>query len=419
MKRRLIATGAALALALAFSAWLNQPELAAEDIAPATGASATLEQVRAGEYLTRAGNCGACHSAPGGAPFAGGRRIATPFGDVYSSNLTPDDETGLGRWSEADFYRALHLGQSRDGRLLSPAFPYTSTTKISRADSDAIFAWLRTLPPVAQVPPPSTLEFPYDSALALRVWRALNFRPAKAADIAAMDRGAYLVEALGHCGECHTPRGRLGGLRTASRLMGGPIASLGWDALPIAGPDPAESADRGDAERAALLKTGVSRRGAVSGPMSEVVFHSLQYLRDDDIAAITAYLRAQPLAAPPPAPRVPQVSAETAKAQRREGATIYREHCESCHGGEGQGRPSIYPALAGSRIVNAVSATNALRLTLAGGFPPSTEGNPQPYGMPPFSHQLKREQIAAVLTYIRSAWGNDAPPVSVIEVERQ
>lgn len=421
MKGRVIVLGSAVAAAFAFSVWLNKPDLDLEPMAPANAASAPLEQVKAGEYLVRAGNCVACHSAPGETPFAGGRAVPTPFGEVYSSNLTPDDETGLGRWNEQDFYRALHHGRSKDDRWLSPAFPYTSYTNLKREDSDAMFAWLRTLPSVRRAQTPDTLRFPYNNPLAVRVWRALYFRPATTVEIAAMDRGRYLVEGLGHCAACHTSRGVLGGLHAGTSYMGGEIASpdwgLGWDALPLAPSKPMTDSEAN--ELGQLLKTGINTHKAVAGPMSEVVFHSLQHLNDDDITAIVATLRALPPADAPPAARVPQVSSEQRQSLRARGKIVYAEHCADCHGDGGEGRANVYPALAGSTTVNAVSATNALNLTLNGGFPPSTAGNPFPYGMPPFSQSLKRADIAAVLTYVRSEWGNDAPAVSVVEVERR
>lgn len=406
-----------IAVAFLFSAWLNTPDLDLDPIAPATLESATTEQVRAGEYLVRLGNCAGCHSVPGEPPYSGGKAIETPFGAVYSSNLTPDRDTGLGLWTTADFYRAMRHGRSKDDRWLSPTFPYTSYTHLTRADSDALFAWLQTLPPVARAQTPSTLRSPFELGLATRVWRALYFRPARDAEIAAMDRGQYLVEGLGHCSECHTPRGRLGGPLDGSRWMGGAIPGLGWDALPLAGLN--RDDDPEGQELAALLKTGIDSRRAVAGPMGEVVFHSLQHLRDDDLAAVVDYLRRLPAGELAPVPRVAQVPDADHAGLRKRGGAVYAEHCADCHGRDGEGQARKYPALAGSRLVNAPSATNALRLTLHGGYPPATEGNPFPYGMPPFGQALPREDIAAVLTYIRSEWGNAAPAVSVVEVERR
>ncbi|WP_295683717.1 cytochrome c [uncultured Nevskia sp.] len=417
MKGRAIVLGSAIAAAFAFSIWLNKPDLDLEPLAPATLESPNLEQIKAGEYLVQIGNCVACHTDQGGAAFAGGRAVPTPFGEVYSSNLTSDDETGLGRWTNQDFYRAMRHGRSKDDRWLSPAFPYTSYTNLKREDSDAMFAWLQTLPPIKRVQTPDTLRFPYGTQLATRAWRALYFKPATTADIAAMDRGRYLVEGLGHCAACHTSRGALGGSRTGANYMGGEIGNLGWDALPLVPSKPMTDSEAN--ELGQLLKTGINTHKAVAGPMSEVVFHSLQHLNDADLAAIVATLRALPPADAPPAARVPQVSPEQRQSLRARGKVVYAEHCADCHGDAGEGRANIYPALAGNANVNAVSATNALNLTLNGGFPPSTAGNPFPYGMPPFSQSLSRPDVAAVLTYIRSEWGNDAPAVSVVEVERR
>lgn len=417
MTGRILAMVAAIAAAFGFSIWLNGPDLDLEALAPASLASPTAEQIKAGEYLVKIGNCAACHSLPGQPAFAGGKAIDTPFGKVYSSNLTSDADTGLGRWTTTDFYRAMRHGRSKDDRWLSPTFPYTSYTNLKREDSDAMFAWLQTLPPVKRAQTPDTLEFPYGSEFATRVWRALYFKPATSVEIAAMDRGRYLVEGLGHCAACHTARGALGGPLAKSAWMGGAIPGLGWDALPLALVRPMTDSEAH--ELASLLKTGVSSRKAVSGPMADVVFHGLQHLNDQDLGAIVKTLRALPPAKAPPAPRVPRVSDDERLQLRARGKVVYAEHCADCHGKQGEGEANLHPALAGSATVNAVSATNALNLTLDGGFPPSTAGNPFPYGMPPFSQSLSRADIAAVLTFIRSEWGNAAPAVSVVEVERR
>lgn len=381
----------------------------------------TAAQVEAGRYLARAGNCIACHTEPGQPQYAGGRAVPTPFGNIYSSNLTPDRETGLGDWSAEDFWQAMHHGRGRDGRALYPAFPYTNYTKVRREDADAIFAYLRSLPPVRSEHRAAELGFPYNTGLAMTAWRALYFRPAVFEDDPARDaqwnRGAYLVEGLGHCNACHTTRDRLGGLQRAADYSGGPIPMLGWDALPLTSPQPMTDAQA--AELARLLKTGVSEHSAVAGPMAEVVFHSLQHLHDADIEAMVAYLRSLPVADEPARPRVPQVSPADQKRLYAAGEGVYREHCSDCHGSEGRGKPYVYPALAGNPLVTSVSATNAIRTVLVGGYAPSTAGNPRPYGMPPYEHMLSDEQIAAVLTYVRNAWGNQAPAVSEIEVRRR
>lgn len=400
--------------------WLAWPELSADAPLAETEPQVTPERIEAGRYLARAGNCIACHTQPGGTEYAGGRRIDTPFGAVYSSNLTPDRRHGLGLWSARDFYRALHQGRSRDGRLLSPAFPYPNYTRLSRADSDSLYVYLRSLPPVAVAPAASRLRFPYNSSLALRVWRALYFRPGalepQPQRSPAWNRGAYLVEGLGHCGACHTARDRLGGPRNASAYAGGTIPMLGWDAPPLYRPLPSGAGQA--TELAALLQTGVSRHQAVIGPMAEVVFHSLQYLSREDIAAMVEYLLSLPASAAPPAPTAPLVTPRQRLALLDLGAKVYRRHCADCHGDDGLGRPEVYPALAGSRLLTAASAANGIRITRFGGYPPSTAGNPRPYGMPPFNQRLSDEELAAVLSYVRNSWGNQAPAVSVAEVQR-
>lgn len=402
---------AALGAALLWLLWpdLRHPVLSGGET---VGAPATADLAR-GAYLVRAGNCVGCHTAQGGAALAGGRPIPTPFGEIFSTNLTPDSATGLGAWTSQDFWNALHHGRSRDGRLLYPAFPYTNYTLVTRADADAMFAWLHSLPPVSQAAVPNTLRFPYNTQLALRFWRALYFRPAQFEPdpqaTETVNRGAYLVEGLGHCGACHTGRNWLGGLDTAAAYAGGPIPMLGWDALPLTTDTPLS--DEAAAQMAELLRHGTSREGVTTGPMAEVVFHSLQHLRADDIEAMVAYLRTLP-AHEPPATRQVRVPPALRNILRTEGAQVYERHCADCHGENGEGKPYVYPALRGNRLVTSPSPLNAIQTVLYGGFAPSTAAVPQPYGMPPYGEQLSDEEIAAVLTYIRSAWGNEASAVS-------
>ncbi len=406
-------------LVCALALWLIWPDLREQPIAEAPSPPATAKQIEAGRYLARAGNCIACHTVPGQAEYSGARGIPTPFGTLYSTNLTPDPETGLGNWSSAEFYRALRYGKSRDGRRLYPAFPYPNYTRVSREDSDALFAFLQSLPPVRQAPPASTLRFPYNTQIALMAWRALYFDtdvPAPQEQSETWQRGEYLVEGLGHCNACHTPRGALGGLRSNAGYAGGPIPMLAWDALPLAS---TTTMSDGDAqEMIELLKNGTSRRNVTTGPMAEVVFHSLQHLNEPDIAAIVEYIRSLPPPAYTPPARALRVSERQQEAQMATGSEVYRKHCADCHGDDGQGQPHVYPALAGNRLVTAASPTNAIQTVLYGGYAPSTAGHPRPHGMPPYSHQLSKADIAAVLTYIRGSWGNEAAAVSSVDVER-
>lgn len=415
-----IALGLALALLLAAGLWLAWPELAERDVEHRELAMSEA-QIEAGHYLARAGNCVACHTVQGEPPFSGGRRIRTPFGDVYSTNLTPDEATGLGGWSAEAFYRALHYGKSRNGRRLYPAFPYPNYTRITREDSDAIFAYLQSLAPVSRAQPPPAVRFPYDTQLALMVWRALYFRPGeyRADDDrdAVWNRGAYLVEGLGHCNACHTVRGPLGGIRRAADYSGGPIPMLGWDALPLTFEEPMSEAQIRDMRE--VLHAGTSRRNVATGPMAEVVFHSLQHLHEDDIVAMVEYIRTLPRAEMPAAPKRAMPSVAEALLLRARGKRIYGRHCADCHGADGEGEPYVYPALAGNRLVSAPSPANAIQTVLLGGYAPSTAAHPRPYGMPSYRHLLSDAEVAAVLTYIRVSWGNDASAVREAEVARR
>jgi mono/diheme cytochrome c family protein len=384
---------------------------------PARAAAASPALVERGAYLARAGNCLGCHTERGGAEYAGGRGIETPFGIVYAPNLTPDAGTGLGEWSADDFWSAMHEGRSKDGRMLYPAFPYPYYTEVSREDSDAIFAFLKTLRPVAQANKPHRLRFPYDQQVALGVWRSLFFKPSSfqpdAGQSEEWNRGAYLVRSLGHCGACHSPRNLLGASTTEDEFGGAALPSGHWYAPSLTSPDEAGVADWPVDEIVALLASGVSSYGSALGPMAEVVFESTQYLSETDLRAIAVYLQSLPQRAAPPAAMAP-LEMQTLE----HGGKIYEDQCAQCHGKEGQGAEGAYPPLAGNRAVLMDHPSNAIRVVLDGGFPPATQRNPRPYGMPPFSHTMNDVDIAAVLSYVRNAWGNEAPPVTSLEVLR-
>jgi mono/diheme cytochrome c family protein len=391
------------------------------DVTPAVPPVISQALVERGAYLARAGNCMSCHTQRGGTPYAGGRGIETPFGTVYSSNLTPDRDTGIGLWNAAEFWRALHHGRSRDGRLLSPAFPYTSTTQISRADADALYAWLMSLPPVKEANRPNALRWPFGTQAALAFWRALYFRPGEAAtnpaQSAEWNRGAYLVRAFGHCAECHTARNALGAAAGNADLGGGLIPMQNWYAPSLKSGAEAGVADWDLAQIVSLFKTGQSPRGQVTGPMADVVQHSTQYLNDGDLTAMAVYLKSLPqTSAASDAVKPPAVAVSPAKRER--GTKLYEEHCAKCHGKQGEGIPGAYPALAGNRAVTMPQTTNLVQTVLHGGFAPATAGNPRPYGMPPYVLVLNDADIAAVSTHLRTAWGNAAPEVTELEVNR-
>lgn len=405
-----------LLLAAALVWWLGVHDTAATEAA-VPPAPVSAQQIERGAYLARAGNCAGCHTRRGGAPYAGGRAIDTPFGTVHAGNLTPDVQTGLGAWSAADFWRALHHGRSRDGRLLLPVFPYTSTTRVTREDSDALFAYLRSLPAVVQPATPHALRWPVGSPWALAVWRALYFRAGvfepQPAQSAAWNRGAYLVQGLGHCNACHAARNLLGANAGVEDLSGGQIPMQGWYAPSLRDPAQAGVAGWETAQVVQLLQTGVSPRGSALGPMAEVVLHSTQYLRPDDLAAMATYLQSLPQAAAATDTGAPAPGRVLAL-----GEQLYGTHCADCHGAQGQGVAGAYPPLAGNRAVRMVPAANLVQVVLRGGYAPATVGNPRPFGMPPFQMLLSDEEVAAVVSYIRQAWGNQASGVSALDVTR-
>ena len=423
MRRLMVVLLASLALTgLAVGALVALNLRGEEPVAvPAVAFEATPAQVERGRYLALAGNCAGCHTQRGGAPYAGGPGIETPFGTVHASNLTPDTRHGIGDWSAGHFWRAMHHGRSKDGRLLYPAFPYPSFTRVTREDSDALYAYLRSVPPAAVPNAPHRLRFPYDTQLALAVWRALSFEPASfvadPARTAEWNRGAYLVDGLGHCIACHGTRNSLGATETSRGLAGGLIPGENWYAPSLASTREAGVADWELRDIVQLLGSGTSPRGSVMGPMADVVHGSTQHLGTADLTAMATYLRELPAAAAvevAAAPATPRAVPERRDAGTMErGARIYDQRCAYCHGDAGQGAPGAYPPLAGNRAVLMTTPVNLIQIVRQGGFLPATAGNPRPYGMPPFGQVLDDGDIAAVLTYVRGAWGNDAPAVSL------
>lgn len=405
---------AAAALLAALVAWLNVRGEAPLD-SGRTGTAASAAVIERGAYLARAGNCIGCHTTTGGAPLAGGRGVDTPFGAVVAPNITPDAKTGIGNWSAAEFWRAMHHGRSRDGRLLYPAFPYPSFTRVSREDSDALFAFLMSMPAVGKPNAPHALRFPFNTQAALAVWRALYFRPAEfepqAGQSAEWNRGKYLVQGLGHCAACHSGRDALGGTSLKAEFAGGLMPDAAWYAPSLAAPSEAGVQRWPREEVVKLLKDGVSAHASVSGPMAEVVFSSTQYLSAADLDAMARYLASIPQREPAP------IAAKRADAVRlARGDKLYGEHCAACHGDAGQGVPGIYPALAGNRAVTLPSYTNLVQIIREGGFMPTTAGNPRPFGMPPLGHVLSNDDIAALVSFIRQSWGNSAAAVSPLDV---
>ena len=332
---------------------------------------------------------------------------------MFASNLTPDRTHGLGGWSAREFYRALHHGRSKDGRLLYPAFPYPNYTQVSREDSDAIYAYLQSLPAVARPNRPHELRWPYSTQAALAVWRALYFEPAafepEPTQSAEWNRGAYLVRGLGHCAACHASRNALGGSSPLD-LAGGLIPMQNWYAPSLNSPAEAGVSRWPREHVLALLRDGTSPSGTVQGPMAEVVLHSTQHLSAADLGAMATFLQALP--------ERPAPATQARVRPSEEGAQLYEAHCAQCHGERGEGVPGAYAPLAGNRAVTLGTPVNLVQMVLAGGYPPATAGHPRPFGMPPFVMELSDKEIASVLTHIRSSWGNQAGEVSTLDVNQ-
>ncbi len=416
MKRIALVLLILLAVLVALTAYFGLRE----DAGPPATLSAGADTIARGAYLARAGDCQACHTARGGIPFAGGRAIRTPFGTIHAPNITPDKETGIGSWSADDFWRALHNGKGKDGKLLYPAFPYPNYTKVTRADSDALHAYFMSLPPVRQANKEPDLRFPFNQRLLLVAWRALYFRPGiyveQAQQNAEWNRGAYLVQGLGHCSACHTPRNILGATADKRDLSGGMIPMLDWYAASLTGESEAGLGNWEVQHLVDLMKTGISARGVVSGPMSEVVRESLQHLSDQDLRAMAVYLKSLPQGTPDAGAAV--VITPDDERRLKLGASIYEKHCVECHKDTGSGEPPHFPPLAGNRAVLLDSPVNPIRAVMHGGYPPSTQGNPRPFGMPPFGNVLSDEEAAAVVSFIRNNWGNRASMVTEQQVNR-
>ncbi len=355
--------------------------------------------VAKGKYLTDAADCMPCHTGPGGKPFAGGLTLDTPFGGITSPNITPDKETGIGGWTDEQFYRALHDGFGKDGEYLYPAMPFTSYTKMPPDDVKAIRAYLNTITPVNAPRQPNTLEFPFNVRASLSVWRAMFFTPGtfvpndKAS--AEINRGAYLVEGPGHCAECHTPRNIMGAMEPSKQYAGARIDTF---FAPNISSDLRDGIG-GWSEQQVFdyLKTGAAAgKGTVFGPMSEVVHDSLSKLQDSDINAIVAYLKATPDQLPPK---------PAADPRKEQGATVYLNVCSQCHQAEGQGIANAIPPLSGNDAAAATGPENVISAVL-GGLPGQGDYGP----MPAFADALTDQQVADVANYVRTAWGNPGTP---------
>lgn len=378
--------------------------------------SAEREQlIKQGEYLAQIGGCVSCHSAADNQPLTGGVPIKTPFGKIYSTNITPDIDTGIGSWKFEDFWQAMHHGKGPKGKLLYPAFPFTSYTKVTRDDALALYTYLQYLPAIEQTNRKNSLNFPFNLRSLLHGWRLVNFSAGEyepqSDQSDEWNRGAYLVQGIGHCNECHTTRNFMGAVDKKQPFAGGVIPEQEWYAPGLSMQEGGDLADWSKDDLIDLLKTGLSSKGSALGPMAEVVHNSTQHLTDEDLDAMAVYL-----ADLKPAKKSKPASSEAQDLEL--GQELYDQHCESCHGKSGQGVDDVYPSLVGNTTVLAESADNAIRAVLMGGFVVATEHNPEPYSMPPFASELDNEEVAAVVNYIRQSWDNDAPAIAEDAVRR-
>jgi mono/diheme cytochrome c family protein len=394
MNRHLVATGLAAVLLCACGG-----PTGSSDGRPAQKSGA--EQVARGRYLARAADCEACHTAPGGAPMAGGAPLDSKFGRLYGSNITPDPEHGIGRWSADDFYKAMHDGTSPGGHPLYPAMPYTSYRAMPREDVDAVYAYLMQLSPVRQASTPNELHFPYNLRFSLFFWKLLfldNELPAASAGTSPQwVRGRYVANVLGHCGECHTPRGFAGQMQADRPFTG---ASLGrWIAPDIT---PKGLADRGwdEAGLVAFMKTGIAPQGSAYTEMHTVVSLSTRHLADADLLAMVRFLTGdQALPA--------QAAKEdgTADDKWEAGRQHYLNACAGCHGREGEGRPHVAVAMAANSTLRQPDPTNLLVSMLDGLPAQQFPGLERMQDMPGFAHQLGEAELAELANYLRVRFG--------------
>jgi mono/diheme cytochrome c family protein len=386
--------------------------------------AADAAQVERGRYLAVAGNCASCHTAENGAFMAGGVPFRTPFGEIYSTNITPDSDTGIGNWTGEQFFRSMRQGVRPDGEHLYPVFPYTAFTKVSDEDIVALYAYLQSVPAVRQATPQNELSFPFNQRSLLAVWKALYLDAGAFheddAKSAEWNRGAYLVEALAHCSACHSPRNVLGAEMPAMAMSGG----IYMDKVPGGGlqnwsaPNLTQSAGGLGSwphhELAAYLKTGVNRFVDSIGPMNEVIMNSTRHLAAEDINAMAVYLKSLP-ANDPTAPPTPDQSVMGM------GRTVYNLHCGTCHLPTGLGDKESAPQLArGSLIVQASDPASMINIIL---YSPELPEPPlqtkRRESMDEFQYLLTDDEIAAVATYVRNSWGNRAGQVSAEQVAEQ
>jgi mono/diheme cytochrome c family protein len=380
-------------------------------------------QIQRGEYLARAGDCVACHTKAGGQPFAGGLSMATPIGNIYSTNITPDKQTGIGDYSYDDFQKAVRHGVAKNGDTLYPAMPYPSYAVVSDEDMQALYAYfMHGVQPVSQANQDSDIPWPLSMRWPLAIWRGMfapdvkAFQPIKGQD-AVLARGQYLVEGLGHCGACHTPRSltmqekALNDSEGSDYLSGSSAPIDGWTASNLRGDNRDGLGRWSEDDLVQFLRTGRNDQTAVFGGMTDVVEHSLQHLSPEDATAIARYLKS--LGARDPNQVGFKSDGAVAKAlwkgdDSKPGASVYVDSCAACHKTDGSGYKRFFPELRGNAVVQAEDPTSLIHIVLSGATLPGVKGAPSSITMPAFGWRLNDQQVADVVNFIRSSWGNSA-----------
>ena len=431
MKRAVIAIAALLIIGLVAVFVLNRPDSAPGEAPAIAGAPASSNLVARGEYLAKAADCVACHTVPdSGRPFAGGVAFKLPFGTIYSSNITPDRNDGIGAYSDDEFVRAVREGIRRDGQHLYPAFPYTSYTELSRGDVLAVKAYLMTLPAIAEPNRANDLGFPFDQRWAMSLWNAAFFKSRRFVPDASKpeqwNSGAYLAGALGHCGECHTPRNPGFGLEHGRELAGEELQ--GWRAYNITSDPRYGIGGWSDEDLTDYLTTGhAPMHASASGPMGEAVAHSLQFLNPQDAAALVAYLKTIPahegkhpvaVDSKPAAlaSSTPLLPAANELAADNEGLKLFAGACASCHQWNGQGRETPYASLVGTRGVNDPRAVNVTQVILQGAR--YRVGDHEVF-MPAFGDAYSDTEVSQLANYVVTHFGGQVGTVTPEEVAKR
>lgn len=375
--------------------------------------TASADQIKRGEYVARLSDCTACHTQEGGKPFAGGYTLHTPFGDILSSNITSDKETGIGGWDQEQFDRAVRHGVGSHGYLYA-AMPYNAYAKLTDQDLADLWAYIRTIAPVKNKVVENQLPFPFNQRWTLAGWNLMFFHDQvfqpQELSTAEINRGAYLVDGPGHCASCHTPKNLLGG-DSSAYLQGG--ALQGWNAPDLTSNPHTGLGKWSNEDIVSYLRSGTNRETASSGPMTEAIENSTQYMTDADLHAIASYLKSLPASNMP----VPAAVASTSEPMMV-GKKVFESQCSACHVSDGSGIRQMIPTLAGNSQVNAPDPASLLNVVLNGSEGPLTHANPTAAGMPAFDWKLSDSNVADVMTYIRNSWGNAATAVSEQDVAK-